>query len=179
MAAAMTHDDGMFRRYFVEVGSVEVKLVFHLRVIEEISFDPHTSRRFAGSRAELLDDTGDGDELDLERIADQDFVEQGVARRVIVAIDKAGHDGHLFCIKYLCVFPRERFDLMVASNEDEPAGADRERRGPRWRVHRVYLCVDDHEVGVLSFEEWFGARSAKPRKTFPFLEISSPLPASM
>src|SRR5262245_38874635 len=42
VAAAMTHDDRVIHRDFVQVGGVEFALVFYLGVVEEISLHPHS-----------------------------------------------------------------------------------------------------------------------------------------
>ena len=81
VAAAMLHDDGMLGRHLVEIADVERALVLELRVVVEVALDPRARRRLLRLRAELLDDAGDRDELDLERIADEHLVEQRAFRR--------------------------------------------------------------------------------------------------
>jgi hypothetical protein len=76
-------------RYLVAVLNIQWAIVLQLGVVEE------TQARFAGFRAELVHDTGDGHELHHIRVADDYFVEQNVPRRVIVAVNEARHDGHL------------------------------------------------------------------------------------
>ena len=101
MAAAMMDADGMFRRDLVEIVNVELAVVLDLRIVEEVAIDPKARGRLLGFGAELVDDAGDGDELDVVGIADEDFVEQDVAAGVIVAIDESRHDRHLLCVEGL------------------------------------------------------------------------------
>ena len=143
----------MVLRHLVEVVDVELAIVLHLGVVEEIALDPRARRRLAGFRAELVDDAGDGHELDHVRIADEDLVEQYVAGRVIVAVDEPGHDRHLLGVERLGPLADERLDVCVAPHRDEPAGLDRERlRLRRAGIDRVDLGVEDDEIGVLRFE---------------------------
>ena len=111
VAAAMMDDHRMVLRHLVEVVDVELALVLHLGVVEEISLDPSARRRLWRLGAQLVDDAVDGDELDLEGIADEHLVEQHVAAGVIVAVDEAGHDRHLLCVERLRSFAGQRLDL--------------------------------------------------------------------
>ena len=97
----MLHDDRMLGRHLVEVVHVERALVLELRVVVEIALDPRARRRLLRLGAKLLDDARDRDELDLERIADEHFVEQRGAAGVIVAVGEAGHDRHLLRVERL------------------------------------------------------------------------------
>ena len=142
----------MVLRYLVEIVNVELAIVLHLGVVEEIPFHPGARRRLAGFGAEFVDDAGDGHELHHVGIADENFVEQGVAGRVIVAVDEAGHDGHLPGVERLGRFADERFDVGVGSDGGEPAGFDRERLRLRCAgIDRVDFGVEDDEIGVLRF----------------------------
>ena len=62
---------------------VELAVILHFGVVEKVSIDPIARRRLLGFGAEFIDDACDGDKLDLKRVADEDFVEQSVATRVI------------------------------------------------------------------------------------------------
>ena len=90
MAAAMTHRHRMLARHLVQVLDRKRALVLHLGVVEEEALDPEARGRGLGLGAQLLHDAGDGDELDLVRIADDDLVEQDRAGRVVVRVDKPG-----------------------------------------------------------------------------------------
>ena len=57
VAAAMMDHHRVFLRYLVEVVNVELAIVLHLGVVEEISFDPGARRCLGSFRAEFLDDT--------------------------------------------------------------------------------------------------------------------------
>ena len=121
--AAMLHDDRMLGRHLVEVVHVERPLVLELRVVVEVALDPGARRRLLRLRAQLLDDAGDRDEFDLERIADEHLVEQRRAARVIVAVDEAGHDRHLLRVERLRAFADEPSDVRGAPDGDEPSAA--------------------------------------------------------
>ncbi len=126
VAAAVADGDRVLFRHLIEVVDVERALVLHLGVVEEESLDPKSGGRLARSCAELVDDAGDGDELDLVWIADEDVIEQDRAGRVIVRIDEAGHDRHLFGVEALSLLADERLDVLGAAHGDEPAGLDGE-----------------------------------------------------
>ena len=98
---------------------IELAVVLHLCVVEEVSIDPKASGRLLGLGAEFIDDAGDGYKLDLIGVADEDFVEQSVAARVIVAIDKSGHDGHLLCIEGLRFPTDERLSFCCTPLVEE------------------------------------------------------------
>ena len=150
MAAAVADGDRLLFRHLIEVVDVERALVLHLGVVEEESLDPKSGGRLARSGAELVDDAGDGDELDLVRVADEDIVEQDRAGRVIVRIDESGHDRHLLGVEALGLLADERLDVLGASHGDEPAGLDGESfRSRRNRIDRVDLGVENDEVGLL------------------------------
>src|SRR5262245_16197539 len=104
VAAAMTHDDWMLGRNFIEVVTVERPFVLELRVVVEVALDPGARRSLLRFGAKLLDDAVDGDEFDLERIADEYFVQQRRAARMVVCVDEPGHDGHLLCVERLRLF---------------------------------------------------------------------------
>src|SRR3982751_3808372 len=86
VAAAMVHRDGMLSGDAIEIADVERALVFELGVVEEVSLDPVARRSRARLRPELVDDARDGDELHLERIPDEHFVEERRTARVVVAV---------------------------------------------------------------------------------------------
>ena len=149
VAAAMMYAHRMFLRDLVEIVNVQLAIVLHLRVVEEISVDPNARGRLLGFGAELVDDAGDGDELDLIRVADEDFVEQDVAARVIVAIDESGHDGHLLCVEGLRPFADERLGFCCAPYVDEPSALDRESLRLRHAgIDGVDLGVENHQIGM-------------------------------
>ena len=143
-------------------------VVLHLGVVEEIPFHPGARRRLAGFGAQLVDDAGDGHELDHVGIAHQHLVEQHIAGRVIVAVDEPGHDGHLLRIERLGSLAGERLDLGAAAHGGEPSALDRERlRLRRARIHRVDLGVEDHQIGVLRFGRRRAGQARPARAAMP------------
>jgi hypothetical protein len=74
VAAAVADLDRVIARHLIEVVDIELAVVLHLGVVEEISLDPKSGRRLAGFGAQLVDDAGDSHELDLIRIPDQHLV---------------------------------------------------------------------------------------------------------
>ncbi len=74
VAAAVVNGDRMVFRDLVEIVNGELPAILHFGVVEEIALHPVAGRRLGGAGAQLLDDAVDGDHLDFERIADQDFV---------------------------------------------------------------------------------------------------------
>jgi hypothetical protein len=139
-------------------------LVFHLGVVEEVALDPRARRCLLGLRPELVDDARDRDELHLEGIADQDFVEQDVATRVVMAVGEAGHHGHAFRIDGAGVLAGQALDLGVRADGDEPAVLHGERFSlGDTRIDGVDVCVDDDEVGVAGLSgKDSGNASAEP-----------------
>ena len=80
--AAMLHDDRMIGRHLVEIVDVQRRACPSAWCRRGSSPSTHVpGRRLLRLRAQLLDDAGDGDELDLERIADEHLVEQRGRRR--------------------------------------------------------------------------------------------------
>ena len=79
MATAMLHGDRMILRHFIEIVHVQLALVFHLRIVEEVALHPCSGRRLLGLRPQFVDDAADRDEFNLERVADDHLVEQRVA----------------------------------------------------------------------------------------------------
>ena len=148
VAAAMMHHDRMILRHLVEVVHVQLALVLHLGVVEEIALDPGARRRLLRLRAQLVDDAVDGDELDLEGIADEHVVEQHRAGRVIVAVDEPGTT--IICLaSKVCVFAGQPLDVGGAADGEEAAGLHRERLGPRHPcIDGVDLGVEDDEIGL-------------------------------
>src|SRR5205807_417939 len=108
MAAAVADGYGMIARHLVEIANAERARVLHLGVVEEEPLDPEARRRLARLRAELFDDAGDGDELDLVWIPDDDLIKQDRSGRVIVRVDEAGYDCHLTRIECLCAWANQR-----------------------------------------------------------------------
>ena len=152
VAAAMMHRHRMVLRYLIQIVKVELAIIFHLGVVEKIPFHPSARRRLLRFRAQFVHDAGDSNELDHERIADQHFIEQGVARRVIVAIDEPWHDGHLLGVELLGSLPDERLHLRGASHRSEAPSLYCERLRPRRTgIHRVHLGVKDNQIGRLRF----------------------------
>ena len=150
VAAAMMHQDRVILRNLIQVVNVELAIILHLGVVEEISVDPIARGRLLRFGAEFVDDAGDGDKLDFEGIADDDVVEQSVAARMIVTIDEPGHDGHLLGVERLGPLADERLNVLIAPYGDEPANLDREcLRLRRAGIDRVDLGVEDDEIGVL------------------------------
>src|SRR2546425_7385306 len=110
VAAAVSYNHRMFGRYLVEVVHVDRAFVLELGVVVKVALHPEAWRSLTRFCAELLDDAGYGDEFDFEWITDEDFVEQRGPARVIVAIDKAGHNRHLLRVEGLSAFADEPFD---------------------------------------------------------------------
>ncbi len=162
----MVDRDREVLRYLIEVMNVELAIVFYLGIVEEIAFDPSARRRLAGLRAEFVDDAGDGHELDFVGIADDDVVEQGVAGRVIMAVDESGHDGHLPGVERLGALGDEPLDIGVAADGGESAGLDCEcLRFRRAGIDRVDFGVEDHEIGAGAFGSRGGAEPGPAEKT--------------
>ena len=150
MAAAVLDGDGMLLRHLVEIVDVECALVLHLGVVEEIALDPRARRCLPRLRAQLVDDAPDRHELDFVRVADDHFVEQHVAGRMVVAVDEAGHDGHLLRVDRLRVLADQPLDVAGLADRDESARRHSERLCCRHRVvDGVDLRVEDDEIGVL------------------------------
>ncbi len=163
VTAAVTDGDRVFARHLIEVVNVERALVLHLGVVEEKSLDPKAWGRLAGFGAELVDDAGDGHELDLVGISDQDLVEQYRARRMIVGIDEPRHDRHLLGVECLGPLADQRLDVFGAPNRDEPAGLDREcLRLRRKRIDRVDPGVENDEIGLLRSIDRGGGSAGRP-----------------
>jgi hypothetical protein len=144
---------------------VELAVVLHLGVVEEVSVNPKAGGHLLSFGSEFLDDAGDRDKLNLIGIADDDIVEQGVATRVIVAIDESGHDRHLLGVEGPCPLADERLGFCCASNKDEPFALN--GKSPRLRhagIHGIDLGVEYHQIGVAGIV--FGAlRFAERRGT--------------
>ena len=139
--------------------------VLHLGIVEEVAFDPEARRRLAGLGAQLVDDAGDGDELDLVGIADQNLVEQDRARRMVVGVDEPRHHRHLPGIEGLGALADERLDVVGAPHRDEPAGLDGEGLHPRrQRIDRVDLGVEDDEIGLQRGTKLGRDGAARPRR---------------
>ena len=130
VAAAMVNGDGVVLGNLVEVVDRELAAILHFGVIEEIAFNPRARRRLRGAGAELLDDAVDGDELDFEGIADQDFVQQRGAPGVVVRVDEAGDDGARPCASQVGVPVTDQVaDVGIGSDGEKAAVLDRERLG--------------------------------------------------
>ena len=65
---------------------IQLALILNLGVVEEISVNPESRLSFARPRAKFVDDARDRHKLHHVRVADNDFVEQNVAARMIVAL---------------------------------------------------------------------------------------------
>src|SRR5262249_9557449 len=112
-------------------------------------------RRLFRSFAELLNDTGYGDELDLVWIAHKHFVEERRARRVIVTIDETRRDGHALRVDRLSTLTREPLDVVVDADCCEASRLDRERLDLRnARIHRVDLRVENHQIRLRPLQGW-------------------------
>src|SRR5438552_9202404 len=141
------HDYGMFRRHEVQVADVERTLILELRVVEEVSLDPRPCRSDASLRAQLLDDAGNGDEFDLEGIADEDFIEERRPTRMAVAVDEARHDRHLLRVERLRAAADESSDVGRAPDGDDAGRLHRERfRARKCGVHRIDLRIEHDEI---------------------------------
>ena len=148
VAAAMVDHHRVITRDVVEVVNIKLAIIFYLRVIKEISIYPEARRRFFSFCTELVNDTGDGDEFDRVRIADQDLVQQGVAGSMIVAINESGHDCHLLRIEGYSPFPDETPGFCTAADSYEAAAPDGEGFDPGiLGIHGVNLGVEDNQVG--------------------------------
>ena len=126
VAAAVVDGDGVVLGNLVEVVDGELAAVLHFGVVEEIAFHPVAGRGLGGAGAELLDDAVDGDELDFEGIADEDFVEQSGAAGVVVGVDEAGDDGCAFCIPGGRTFSEDVADVGTGADGKKAAVFDRE-----------------------------------------------------
>ena len=129
MAAAVLHHDRVVFRNAVKIVDVELPVVLHFRVVEKVPFDPGSGRRLRGLFAQLVNNAVDGDKLDDERIPHDGFVEKHVARRVVVAVDEARHDGHALCVHRTRAFAGESSHLAGRSHRDEFSIAYRESLG--------------------------------------------------
>src|SRR6058998_477944 len=129
VAAAMVYGDGMVLRNLIQVVYVQQTLVFHLRIVEEVAFDPSAGGRLARAIAELVDNAADGHELHFERITDQDFIEQRGPGRVVVAVGEARYDRHLPGIDRLGPFRDESLDIGGSADGDKPAAFHRQGLG--------------------------------------------------
>ena len=120
---------------------LSARLSLHLGVVEEIALDPGARRRLACPRAQLVDDAGDGDELDLVRVADQHLVEQDRARaRDCGQSMKPGTTVICLASIGLGALAGERLDVLAVAHRDESAGFDREglRRGAERPPYRPW-----------------------------------------
>ena len=152
VAAAVPHHDRVLDGHFVEVLDVQLALVLDLRVVEEVALDPRAGRRLPRLGAELVDDAGDGDELHLEGIAHEHFVEEGLAAGVIVGVGEPRNDGHPAGVEDPGVLADEPLDVGGASHGGKPSGLHRKRLGPRRsRIHRVDVGVEDHQIRARRF----------------------------
>ena len=137
----MADDDRVRRRHFVEVANRQRALVLDLGVVEEEALYPHARRRLLRFGAQLVDDAADGDELDVERVADQDLVEQHVAAGVVVTVDEAGDDRHTVGVEGLRALSGESLDGAAAADGNETSVRDGECLGARrLRIHGVDLA---------------------------------------
>ena len=162
----MTDRDWVVTRDLVEVMNVERAFVLYFCVVKEEALDPGTCGRFARPRPQLVDDAGNGHELDLVGIADDDLVEQNRTGRVIVGIDESGHDCHLLGIKDLRSRADERPDILGTAHGDEPAGPDGESLRPRHKgIDRVDLGVEHDEIGILRRADLRDCGAGRPPRT--------------
>src|SRR5579871_254733 len=113
VAAAMMDGDRMILRDLVEIMNIELPVVLHLGVIEEIPLHPDTRRRLACPGTKFVDDAVDGYKLNHIRIADENVIEQRVARCMIVAIDEPRDDGELPGVEGLGSLPISAFISAV------------------------------------------------------------------
>ena len=120
-------------------------LVLQLGVVVKVALDPCARRQLLRPCLQLVDDAGDGDEFDFERIADEDFVEQGGAYRMVVAIDEARDDGHAFGVEGLRARAGKRFHGGGCSDASESSTANEEGLGARMQ-HPVKTLVDDENI---------------------------------
>src|SRR4029077_19688025 len=110
---------------------------------------PEARGGLLGFGAEFIDDAGDGDKLDLVRIADEDFIEKDVAARVIVTIDETGHDRHLLCVECLRSLADERLGFSCVPDVDEPSTFDGKRLSIRHPgIDGVDLGIEYHQISV-------------------------------
>jgi hypothetical protein len=124
----------VLRGHLIEVADVEAAACLDLRVVVEVSLVPRSGRHLTRLRPQLLDDARDGDELDLERVADEDFVEERGPARMIVAVGEPRTIVICFASNGLGALASESLDGGGASDGDEPTAARRERlllSGPR------------------------------------------------
>lgn len=133
----------MISRNLVEIVPVELPLVLHFGVIEEISIDPKARRSFLSLRAEFICDAGNGDKLYLIRIAYDDLVKQNVSRCVIMAVNESGDDRHLLCIERPRSLAAEYFCSCGAPHKDESPALH--RKCLRFR----HTCIDGVHLSVV------------------------------
>jgi hypothetical protein len=147
--AAMMDTNRVFPRDLVEVMQIKGAIVFYFGVVKKMPFNPKARGSFGGLGAELIDDAGDGDELDFKGIADEDAIKQDVAFGVIVAIDEAWHDRHLLGVDRVSALPDECFRLQCAPHEDEAGTLHCKGCRPgHTRIDGVNPGVENHQVGV-------------------------------
>jgi hypothetical protein len=153
----MTHDDRMIHRDFVQIGGVELTLVFYLGVVEEISIHPGSRWCLFCSAAQLFNNAGDGDKFNLVRISNQNLIQQCRARGVIVTIDETGHDRHLLGVVHLRVLACKRRHVRRATHCYEAVALDNKRFRP-WiaRIDRIDLRVKHDQIG---FQSWRPCRT--------------------
>src|SRR5262249_22170032 len=102
-----------------KIVEVEPSVIFHLCVVKEITVDPEFRRCLLHLGAKLFDNASNRDELHLKGIANQDFIKQNLALRMVVAIDKSRHDRHLLCIDRVLSFVNEFFGGCSIADKNE------------------------------------------------------------
>src|SRR6185437_14215410 len=122
VAAAVMNGDRQVARDCIQIVHVQRARVFDLRVIKEVALHPMSRRGCVGPRAQLVDNPGDCDELNLEGITHGGFVEQVEPDRMVVTVDEPRHDGHLLGIKDLGALADESANLRIAPHCDESPG---------------------------------------------------------
>jgi hypothetical protein len=75
VAAAMLNNHRMVLRYLIEIVNVQLAVVLHLGVSEEIPFHPGARGCLPSFCAELVNNAGDGHELHVIRVTDHHVVE--------------------------------------------------------------------------------------------------------
>ena len=82
-----------------------------------------------------------GDEFHLERIADEDFIQQRGTARMVMSVCESRHDRHLLRVEGLRIFPGESLDVGACADRGETAAFHRECL--RQRQSRVAHTVRD------------------------------------
>ncbi len=147
VATPVVDDNGQIARDPIEVVYIQRAPVFDFSVVEEIALNPVSGRRGARLHAQLVDNPGDGDELNLEGVAYGGLVEHLHTDCVVVAVDESWHHRHLLGIEHLGALADERSHLRIASHGNETPALDGARLNARCaRLDSVDAGIHDDGV---------------------------------